>query len=109
MKEGKEHLNNREGNGQATNRISGSSKETALPGMLLIAVLLLTACGGTIPVSPDNSGKTGVVPKTPFMLIPATVTSIPVTATNTPAFHPPPNQRRPPLRPLLLLPTLMPL
>ena len=90
MKEGKEHLNNREGNGQATNRISDSSKETALPGMLLIAVLLLTACGGTIPVSPDNSGKTGVVPKTPFMLIPATVTSIPVTAINTPAFTPSP-------------------
>ncbi len=83
MKEGKEHLNNRKGNGRETSRPSVRVVGTT-SRLLLIAVLLLTACGGTMPVSPQNFGRAGAAPTTLLSVMPATTTSIPATATFTP-------------------------
>lgn len=83
MKDGKEHLNNRKGNGQETSRPSGRVVGST-SGLFLIAVLLLTACGGTMPVSPQNSGRAGAAPTTLLSVMPATTTSIPATTTFTP-------------------------
>lgn len=80
MNAGNEHLNNGWVNGQNRIHLSGSSNRSALPGVLLIAVLLLNACRGSVRVSSANSGETGAVPAT---LIPVTPSSTPILATAT--------------------------